>query len=456
MRRSEMGFGTSMFSSAMDAIEIGRWSRSVCELAVLLLAVVMGGGSACLAQEEPPEADMQEQVAGWVAQLDADSLEKREAAERALAEMGPAILSQLPPIDDAMAPEMRIRLERLREQLEARRVSDLVRPSRIRLTGSYTLREVIEQLQEQSGNSFQVPEELPDRKMEVDWQDELFWKALDQWLDEAGMDIPPFVSVEDGLPIRARTAGAPTRSGRAAYAGPFRVELAEAMAVHHVASPSQSRWEWKAWFSWEPRLKPVFLQFPMRKLVLETGDGTLLQPTAPDASPEYQPAPGANQLEAVFAFARTGAEPLPEGAMKMRGTFQTALPGETVQATIDALDEPGRKVVQVGNLSVSVDRIRKNGKLYEINARIQLMQAQQTMESFRSWAMNNEAYLLGPEGERLENVGWQTTSLRGTEVGLSYLFDLADGPKDHRFVYEAPGAVAELGLDWEIPDVPRP
>jgi hypothetical protein len=41
-------------------------------------------------------------------------------------------------------------------------------------------------------------------------------------------------------------------------------------------------------------------------------------------------------------------------------------------------------------------------------------------------------------------------------VGLSYLFDLADGPKDHRFVYEAPGAVAELGLDWEIPDVPRP
>jgi hypothetical protein len=381
-----MGFGTSMFSSAMDAIEIGRWSRSVCELAVLLLAVVMGGGSACLAQEEPPDADMQEQVAGWVAQLDADSLEKREAAERALAEMGPAILSQLPPIDDAMAPEMRIRLERLREQLEARRVSDLVRPSRIRLTGSYTLREVIDQLQEQSGNSFQVPEELPDRKMEVDWQDELFWKALDQWLDAAGMDIPPFVSVEDGLPIRARTAGAPTRSGRAAYAGPFRVELAEAMAVHHVASPSQSRWEWKAWFSWEPRLKPVFLQFPMRKLVLETGDGTLLQPTAPDASPEYQPAPGANQLEAVFAFARTGAEPLPEGALKMRGTFQTALPGETVQATIDALDEPGRKVVQVGNLSVSVDRIRKNGKLYEINARIQLTQLGDEQRSLSSRA----------------------------------------------------------------------
>jgi len=451
-----MGFGTSMFSSAMDAIEIGRWSRSVCELAVLLLAVVMGGGSACLAQEEPPEADTQEKVAGWVAQLDADSLEKREAAERALTEMGPTILSQLPPIDDAMAPEMRIRLERLREQLEARRVSDLVRPSRIRLTGSYTLREVIEQLQEQSGNSFQVPEELPNRKMEVDWQDELFWKALDQWLDEAGMDVPSFVSVEAGMPIRARTPGAPPRSGRAAYAGPFRVELAEAMAVHHVASPSQSRWEWKAWFSWEPRLKPVFLQFPMRKLVLETVDGSLLQPAAPDASPEYQPAPGANQLEAVFAFTRSGDQALPEGTLKMRGTFQTALPGDTVQATIDALDEPGRKVVQVGNLSVSVDRIRKNGKLYEINARIQLMQAQQTMESFRSWAMNNEAYLLGPEGERLENVGWQTTSLRGTEVGLSYLFDLSDGPKDHRFVYEAPGAVAELGLDWEIPDVPRP
>ncbi|MFO0064464.1 MAG: hypothetical protein ACK523_00745, partial [Pirellulaceae bacterium] len=308
-------------------------SRSGYGLAVLLLLIVTGCVSTCLAQDEQSQTDTQEQVAGWVSQLDADSLEKREAAERALAELGPAILSQLPPIDDAMAPEMRIRLERLREQLEARRISDLVRPSRIQLSGNYTLREVIDQLQEQSGNSLQVPEELPDRKMEVDWQDELFWKAIDQWLDEAGMDIPPFVSVEGGLPIRARPAGAPLRSGRAAYAGPFRVDLAEAMAVHHVASPSQSRWEWKAWFSWEPRLKPVFLQFPMRKLVLEASDGTLLQPAAPDASPEYQPAPGANQLEAVFAFARSGAASLPEGALKLRGSFQTALPGETVQAT---------------------------------------------------------------------------------------------------------------------------
>ncbi|MFM8325138.1 MAG: hypothetical protein ACKN9U_09775, partial [Pirellulaceae bacterium] len=312
MRRNEMGMGNRRFSCATDGIAMNRRNRSghglaVLWMTVLWMSVVTGYGSACLAQEEPSGADTQEQVAGWVAQLDADSLEKREAAERALGELGPAILSQLPPIDDAMAPEMRIRLERLREQLEARRVSQLVSPTRIRLAGSYPLREVIEQLQEQSGNSLQIPDELPDRKMEVDWQDELFWKALDQWLDEAGMDIPPFVSVEAGLPIRARTAGAPPRSGRAAYAGPFRVELAEAMAVHHVASPSQSRWEWKAWFSWEPRLKPVFLQFPMRKLVLEAADGTSLQPAAPDASPEYQPAPGANQLEAVFAFARSGA-----------------------------------------------------------------------------------------------------------------------------------------------------
>jgi len=86
-------------------------------MTALWMSVVTGCGSACLAQEEPSGTDTQEQVAGWVAQLDADSLEKREAAERALGELGPAILSQLPPIDDAMAPEMRIRLERLREQL---------------------------------------------------------------------------------------------------------------------------------------------------------------------------------------------------------------------------------------------------------------------------------------------------------------------------------------------------
>jgi hypothetical protein len=80
-------------------------SRSGYGLAVLLLLIVTGCVSTCLAQDEQSQTDTQEQVAGWVSQLDADSLEKREAAERALAELGPAILSQLPPIDDAMAPD---------------------------------------------------------------------------------------------------------------------------------------------------------------------------------------------------------------------------------------------------------------------------------------------------------------------------------------------------------------
>jgi hypothetical protein len=199
MRRKLMGISNRRISGTLDAIPMG---PSFYGLAVLFLAVVTGCGSICLAQDEPSQVDTQEQVAGLVAQLDADSLERRDAAERALGELGPEILSQLPPIDDAMAPEMRIRLERLREQLEARRISDLVQPSRIRLSGTYTLREVIEQLQEQSGNSLQVPDELPDRKMEVDWQDELFWKALDHWLDEAMMDIPPFVSVAHFAPRR--------------------------------------------------------------------------------------------------------------------------------------------------------------------------------------------------------------------------------------------------------------
>ncbi len=110
----------------------------------------------------------------------------------------------------------------------------------------------------------------------------------------------------------------------------------------------------------------------------------------------------------------------------------------------------------MGNLTVNIERVRKNGSIHEVITLIQLNNANQTMESFRSWLMENEAYLLDDEDQRIENVGWNTDRVSGNQVGITYRFDMSKGLEKYRFVYDAPGAVSEKEFEFELPEIELP
>ena len=89
------------------------------------------------------EPDLQAEVDALVRQLDADDLATKKAAQEKLTEMGTKVLPLLPQIDAQTPAEVKIRLGIVRNQLEKQIAEKATQGSRVTLSGSMKLSEVL-------------------------------------------------------------------------------------------------------------------------------------------------------------------------------------------------------------------------------------------------------------------------------------------------------------------------
>ncbi len=415
----------------------------------------IAGGITC-AQETNVAAKEDEKAIALkklVQQLEADTLAERDAAEKGILELGPSIVPMLPKITASTSAEVEVRLRRLVEKLQSQQTEVVIKPSSVTLKGVMSLSDALQSISKQTGNKL-LWDTLPEKQLNLDLEDVSFWDAFDEVLDEGGLDIEPFSETAGALKIRAKQVTSGLRIASGVYVESFRLEPIELTATRSIKDSMQDSLRVKAWISWEPRFRPVYMQFPMKNAELILPDGTKVPPTNPETAPEYSPQGNASQTEVEF-FMGLPARDL-KSVKGLKGKFIAAIPGPQVQLTFEQLDKPGKKTQKSGNLTVTIDRVRKNGGIYEVITLIKLENASQTMDSFRGWVMNNEAYVLDDKGSRIENVGWQTYKLGGDEVGISYLFDMSKGPDKYRFVYDAPGAVVTKEFTFKLPEMPLP
>ena len=64
--------------------------------------------------------------------------------------------------------------------------------------------------------------------------------------------------------------------------------------------------------------------------------------------------------------------------------------------------------------------------------------------------------MLDPEGQRVENAGFESFRDTLEEVGISYKFDAPEGLAGYKFVYKSPSAVMNVPVDYEITDIELP
>ncbi len=404
-------------------------------------------------ESKPAAGDLAGKIKPLLEQLDADSLAERDAAEKAILELGPDVIPLLPKLTPDTPAELEIRIRRLTEKLQSQGSTVAIESTSVTLQGTMTIAAALEKITEQTGNKFRF-ESLPNKELTLDLEDVTFWDAVDEILDAGNLDVEAFAETAGALKLRPRQASSGMRIANGVYVESFRLEVKDLTATRSINDATQDSLTIKAWISWEPRFKPVFMQFPMKELELLLSDGTKLPATNPESAPEYSPQGNSSQLELEFT---TKLPPRSMAEVKgLKGRFLAALPGKQVKLTFDKLDKPGKKAEKSGNLTVSVDRVRKNGAIYEVVTTIKLENSQQTMDSFRGWVMNNEAYIVDDKGNRSENIGWQTYKMSGNEVGINYLFDMSKGPEKYRFIYDAPGAISEREFKFKIPALPLP
>ncbi len=404
-------------------------------------------------------AELELETRRLVRQLDGPSLAQREAAEHALLELGPPVLDLLPPVTRTTSAEVRVRLDRIRNRLQQQAAEQTTQATRIDLQGDMPLLDVLAALAEQSGNAIldyrgQFGQTATNPTVTVDFQDKPFWQALDQVLDQAGLTIYNFSGQPDTLAIVARSDGERARADRGAYSGLFRFEGVSLVARRDLRDPRGDSLQMVVEVAWEPRVRPIVLQLSLDTLRAVDEDD---RPIAIEAAGTQLEVPTEASVPAVEIQIPLS---LPDRSTRqislLQGQMSALIPGRVQEFVFDNLRNAKGVEQRVAGVTVTVDQVRKTLGLDEVRMRVRFDRADIALESHRNWVYQNDAYLLDPDGQRVDYARMEVTMQRQDEVGVAFLFDRPEGLEGCRFVYRSPVVIVALPVEYRLTEIPLP
>ncbi|MCH7750971.1 MAG: hypothetical protein IH898_02290 [Planctomycetes bacterium] len=438
------------------------WLRS--GLASLVLTLVAAG----LLPAQNDQTALNGQIERLTRQLNDDQADRRDDAEQALLKLAPvdnaeqcdAFLELLPQPLEGMPEEVRLRLTRLRREIETRQANQALSASRLSLSADgMDLAAVFEVIRAQTANHLsdhrdQFGQNATPRPVTIEIDDEEFWPAIDKILDQAKLSLYAF-SGEKTLAVVDRKPGAAGRSGRASYAGPFRIEATKVVAQRNLRTPAQQGVRIELEIAWEPRLRPIALSQPIEAIEVMGDDGSAILPASSRAVLDVEVQPGSHSTELTIPLA---LPPRNVTALAtFRGQMSALVPGRVVEFQFTDLAQAKGVEQQRGGVKVILDGTRKNQALWEVHMRVQVESEEAGLESHRGWVFQNITYLLNREGEVIDHVGFETTRQSKREVGLAYFFDLPDDEIGaYTWVYRTPAAIVRVPIEYELKDIPLP
>jgi len=423
------------------------------------------------------ETDIAQNVDRLVRQLNDDQAARRDEAEQALLKMAPtgnadacdAFLKMLPKPIDGMPAEVRLRLVRIRKQIETEQSSRVLAASRLTLSAqAMELEKLFEQVYEQTGNRLsdhreQFGQDAAPRPVTIELSGEPFWPAFDKILDAANMTVYPFsgdsFSGELALAVIDRKQGALPRAEGASYAGPFRIQAVNVVARRNLRSPEQQGLRVELEIAWEPRLRPIALSQPIEslKILAEDGSPVAVANTQAVLNVEVQPGSHATELTIPLVLPPRSVTKL----ASFKGTLSALVPGRLVEFKFADLEKTKGATQSRGGVTVALNSVRKNQELWEIRMRLKVDSTETGLESHRGWVFQNLTYLLNKQGEIIDHAGFETTMQSETEVGLAYFFDLpddnlSDNLSEYTWVYRTPAAIVRMPVEFELKDILLP
>jgi hypothetical protein len=423
-------------------------------LTSLLLAVC------CLSADPAPAAneDLKLEVRRMVRKLDADQLAERETAEKALLEKGPAILDFLPETDDKTSPEVRVRLTRIRQQLQQAAADAAVRPSLVTLQGdAVPLKKVLAALSEQSGNKIvdhreQMNQPVDDPEIKADFDKTPFWEAFDRTLDRAGAALYPF-GEGDGLNVVAKGEKQLPGGQGVSYAGPFRLKPMRVEASRELRIEMPAMVHVFVETVWEPRLRPIALKQRLEDIEAVDDKGNRLALGA-EAELETPIDGGRSAVELELPFVAPPREVKEIASIK--GKLSAIIAGKVETFQFDKLTKAKNVEKRLAGVTVTLEGVQKNNDAWEIRIRVKFDEAGDALASHRGWIFQNEAYLEGEDGKPIRYDAFETTKQSKDEVGVAYIFALDDPPEKLKFTYKTPAALFAPTFEYELKNIKLP
>ncbi len=392
-------------------------------------------------------------VRALIRQLESDELAKRDEAETELIKLGPVALKLLPTITPQTSGELKIRLQRIRKELESVNTETFFEASKVTLQGTMKLSEVLSKLKEQTGNvvKLQGGEAAGDVDVTIDWKDTPFFEAIDDLIIERSLRLVAFASTESELVLApANEAEMPSPH----ITGPFRLDVSGVESQRTFGTQLDGITRLSMVFSWEPRLDPVFMQIPMKTVLAKTADGKEIRASNPNAAPEIRLNIGGSSAQVDVQMQRIGREI--QELQSISGQLVISVPSEKYKYEFKKFGNGKKQSQRHGDVGVTLEGMQRNGKVYEMRLFVEFGDSQGALDSYRGWILSNHAYILDSNDKQLENVGYQTYGAGDNGIGVSYMFQLNSDLDNYRLIYESPSSIRRQTINYELKDIPLP
>jgi hypothetical protein len=403
------------------------------------------------------EPDIRLQVRAAIKQLASPSRTARAKAEQALTKLGPAILPLLPPPDLLESASVRVAIRRVRVRLEHDAAELSLRPSSITLAGDLSLKQLVEEIERQTGNAIstsQLSSAQLDQSNTVNLEEATFWSAISDLESEgisAGFDK------ETGL-LTLRSDSPPGPASTTAIDRSFRI-MAAPFQPQGTFDDSNTLTSTQVRILCEPRLRPLFIRYETSDFQLsQTGGNRALEPF--NAGAKLEVPLGNGGREATLALSFLSPKPLAENAT-LNGKVNLLIAASEQPISFRQLNRAKRVSRRRGGVTVTVNEVGFEGsKPKAHNARVRLLVSYDlgahAFESHQTWVFHNRVYLVDSNGKQHGPNGGFTTLHQGDgSVAIEYSFkDLPTDPANWDFVYVAPTLLINVEIPVALRDIP--
>jgi hypothetical protein len=427
------------------------------------------------------DGELKKSVERLIGDLESTSRGVRVRAERELVALGPRILPWLPPSELTPNVSVREAVRRVRIRLETAAARESVKPSRIALKGTPTLKDALREIAKQSGNRIdtaKLPPESLAAKIDVSYAGTTFWTVLDD-LARRGKLRFRVVPGENRIAVEPRPADS-SKPVAVDNGGAFRIAVLSLKKRPIVGDDANEllrvRWSIAA----EPRLRPLFLKYGGRSLLAETAAGKLdaclpahpsragkaLSPFDADANLEVAAVDGAAPISQSSDFI------LPKGvaaeAIRFRGQVRMLTAARSEPVKFPNLARAKGSAKRRGGVTVTVNDVsavpmKANGKKaasqrVSVDVSVSYDVGGPAFESHRTWMFHNRVYLETAAGKRIPaDPAFKTIVQRDGAVGVGYRFTLVpklqlgnEPAAKLQFVYVAPTLLIDVPVRFDF------
>lgn len=226
---------------------------------------------------------------------------------------------------------------------------------------------ILAAIQEQTGNKIidgrREAGVEDDRQIKVQFSKTPFWKALDRVLDDSGLTLYPYAE-QKAVKVMPKTRAVRPRSQRASYSGPLRFEPIALLAQSDLRDPTGDSLRIRVEVSWEPRIAPVNLQLKISDLKVSDGEGKPIKLEEKEANLEIPVEPESNTKELVIPLSLPPRDTQQIG--RLTGTLTALVPGKVETFRFDDLEKAKKVEKRVAGVTVTLEEVRKNNKLWEV------------------------------------------------------------------------------------------